>query len=428
MMNRLLYILLISAITIAGFTMYKQQDIGFISFSFAGFSFETNLIVFTAAILCAIFVVLVGLKSLSLITSLFVYFANKRKLRLNEKAHLSLAKGLVEYAEARFEQSEKVLLQHIKHSDNRLLAYLSAARAAQQLGAHDRRDEYLSKAHIEAPEADVAIGLTKAELQLAHDQNEQALATLTQLNKQHANHTYVLTLLANTYKLLRDWDNLKTLLPQLKKHHCLSAESFLSFEVIVCNGQLSNLTKQAQTNNLGSQALVDFWDKAPQHLKTIPDVIEHYAKQLVQLKASGEAESTLRLYLNKNWQESSIILYSELDVMVNNKELEMAEAWLKDHQHNAYLLLALGKMCISRSLWGKAKNYLEASISINPMPENYLKLARLLEEHMHEPAAAQEHYRQGLHLLAGDFNKDVLKKEKNILLEQDTPQLKVVTS
>ncbi len=419
-MNRLLYILLISAITIVGFTMFQQKDMGQISLRFADFSFDTNLVVFGAAILCVLFIALVLTKGWHIIKNIFIYLGGRRNKRLTENAHLSLSQGLIEYAEGRFEQAEKILLQQVKYSDNRLLAYLSAARAAQQLGAHERRDEYLRKAHLEAPEADVAIGLTKAELQLAHDQNEQALATLSQLNKLSANHTYVLTLLANTYRHLHDWDNLEKILPALKKHGNLSTESFLSFEIIVCNGRLSNLAK-----NKDSALLINFWQDAPHHLKTLPVVIEHYAKQLIVVDAAGEAEKILRLYLNKNWEESSIVLYSELDVMVDNKQLEMAESWLKDHQQNAWLLLALGKMCISRSLWGKAKNYLEASISINPMPENYLKLARLLEEHMEESSAAQEYYRQGLHLLAGDYGVEILEKNANDF-ERESPQLKIV--
>ncbi len=179
------------------------------------------------------------------------------------------------------------------------------------------------------------------------------------------------------------------------------------------------------SKNKNSQYLIDYWKNTSNHLKALPDVIEHYARQLIKVDAAGEAENVLRLYLNKNWQESSIILYSELDVMVDNRQLEMAENWLKDHQHNAWLLLALGKMCMSHSLWGKARNYLEASIAINPMPENYLKLARLLEEHMAEPAAAQEYYRQGLHLLAGDYGAEILDKSANDF-ERETPQLQIV--
>jgi len=157
----------------------------------------------------------------------------------------------------------------------------------------------------------------------------------------------------------------------------------------------------------------------------LPAVIEHYAKLLITIDAAGEAEKTLRLYLDKHWQESSIILYSELNVLVDNKQLEIAESWLKEHQHNAWLLLALGKMCISRALWGKARSYLEASIAISPMPENYLKLARLLEEHMDDSVAAQEYYRQGLHLLADECDENILHKY-SLEPENETPQLKIV--
>ncbi len=424
-MNRLIYVLLISAITILGFSMYKQNDLGSISFNFAGYSFATNLVVFTAAILCGLFIVSLFVKTYQAIKSLIIYFSSRRQKRLREKARLSISQGLIEYAEGRFKQSEKVLLQHIKYSDNRLLVYLTAARAAQQLGAHERRDEYLRLAHAETPNADLAISLTKAELQLAHNQNEQALATLAQLNKLSENHTYVLTLLANTYRHLQDWDNLKDILPQLKKHVNLSAESFLSFEISVCNGQLTNLTKSINLHKTGSMPLIDFWKKTALHLKVLPVVIEHYARQLIAIDAVGEAENTLRLYLNKNWEDSTIVFYSELDVLIENKQLEMVEAWLEDHQNNAHLLLALGKICISRALWGKARNYLEASIAINPMPENYLKLARLLEENMDDPAAAQEYYRQGLHLLVGDCNASTFDKTEQDV-ETETPRLKIV--
>jgi len=44
---------------------------------------------------------------------------------------------------------------------------------------------------------------------------------------------------------------------------------------------------------------------------------------------------------------------------------------------------------------------------------------------MAEPAAAQEYYRQGLHLLAGDYGEDVLNKAVHDF-ERETPQLKIV--
>jgi len=425
-MNRLLYILLITTISIIGFSMIKQNDLGSIHFSFANFSFETNLLIFGAALLCCLFVILLLVRLYQSVINVFVHFVRKRKNNIKEKIRQSLSQGLIDYAEGRYEQAEKRLLQYVDQNENRLLLYLTAARAAQQLEAHDRRDEYLAKALIEVPDAIIAINLTKAELQLAHEQNELALATLTQLREISPNHTYVLTLLANTYKYLKDWDNLKTILPALEKYGNLSDASFLNFETIVCMGQLTNI---ANPMNAGSQPLTSYWMTLPQHLQTIPKVVEHYVKQLIFLDAPNEAEKILRLYLNDNWQESSIILYAELDALcstwVSKKQLETVEGWLTEHQKNAYLLLALGEICISLSLWGKAKNYLEISIAIKPMPQNHLKLAQLLEKYMAETGAAQQYYRQGLHLLARDFNTEILNTTLQGA-EIEVPQLEIV--
>ena len=424
-MNRLLYILLISAISIIGFTMYKQKHLGHVSLDFAGFSFETNLVVFIAAILSVLFIFLLINQIWLYLKNAYTIIGDKRRLRLQDKARASLTTGFISYAEGRFEQAEKTLLQHIKFSDNKFITYLSAARAAQKQNEHERRDEYLRKALMETPDADIAIALTKAELQLAHEQNEQALATLQQLHKLAPSHAYVLTLLANAYEQLQEWDRLDKLIPALEKHCSLSRDTLLSFEIAACQGQLSALAIHRNP-----KLLIDFWSKSAAHLRQLPLLIEFYARQLVLVEAAGEAEKVLRLFLNNTWHDSTITLYSELDVLVDNTQLEMAENWLEDHQQNASLLLSLGKMCAAMSLWGKSRSYLEASIAIDPMPETYLKLARLLEEHMNEAEAAQEYYRQGLYLLAGNANIDNSGEAKLMPaigdVQSSTPPLQIV--
>ncbi len=421
-MNRFLSVVVIALVTVAGFTMYTQQDVGYINVGFAEHKLETNLLIFGAALLAALFCFLLLLRVLGLFKKIAVFFGARRKTRLAEKARDALSNGLIELAEGRFDKAEKLLLQQVKHSDNALLAYLAAARAAQQQGAHERRDSYLRKAHASTPTAEIAIGLTKAELQLAHNQYEQALATLTLLYELAPKHAYVLKLLGKTYQLLSDWEKLKDLLNDIKKQGVLSTEKMLSLEIETWKGLLSNRTYLKNYEHLTS-----LWNDTPHHLKTLPDMVEHFARMLIKIGASGKAEEVLRHYLNSAWHESTIILYSELDVLVENKQLDAAETWLKEHQHNAYLLLGLGKMCVGRSLWGKARNYFEASIAISPMPESFLQLAMLLEEHMNEPELAQENYRQGLHLLVGDYGDEALEKTgKDFHRESPQPHLKVV--
>lgn len=421
-MNRFLSVVVIALVTIAGFAMYTQQDIGYIKISFGDYKLETSLLVFGASLLAALFCLFLLLRMIGLFKKTAVFFGVRRKTRLAEKARDALSNGLIELAEGRFDKAEKLLLQQVKHSDNALLVYLAAARAAQQQGAHERRDEYLRKAHANTPTAEIAIGLTKAELQLAHSQYEQALATLSHLYELAPKHAYVLELLGKTYQLLSDWEKLKDLLNDIKKLGVLPTNKMLALEIETWKGLLSN-----RANLKNYEQLTALWGDTPHHLKTLPDMVEHFACMLIKIGASGKAEEALRQYLNAAWHESTIVLYSKLDVPVDNKQLDAAEAWLKEHQHNASLLQALGKMCVGRALWGKARSYLEASIAISPMPETYLQLAMLLEEHMNEPEQAQENYRQGLHLLVGDCGEAAQEKPgADVHHETPQPHLKVV--
>ncbi|MGD2052596.1 MAG: heme biosynthesis HemY N-terminal domain-containing protein [Gammaproteobacteria bacterium] len=407
-MKRLLFVLLSSAIIIAGYAMYSRNDLGLMQVSFAEYYYEANLLEVGLGVLGVIFTCLLLAYTFSLMKKLAGLLGKKRSQQLAEKARHSLEQGLIELSEGRFAQAEKMLLQKIGHNENALLAYLTAARAAQYQGAHDRRDEYIRCAHRSAPDADIAIGLTQAELQMDHNQFEQALATLNHLNALSPHHSYVLKLLAKTHCRLADWDRLRRLLPEVKKAGAITDDKLLSLEIETWCGLISDRSKTGNVN-----VLTELWDEIPRNMKLIPEIIEHYARELVKLHASGEAEQVLRDYLSNHWIDSTVMLYAELDVMAGEKQIEIVEQWLQDHQHNEYLLFALGKMCINRNLWSKARNYLEASLSVKPMPATYLKLAQLLEDHMDERRQAQEYYRQGLHMLAGDYGEDALAKAEN---------------
>jgi HemY protein len=407
-MKRLLFVLLSSAIIIAGYAMYSKNDLGLMQVSFAEYYYEASLLEVGIGVLGVLFAYLVLAYTFSLLKKLSGFFGEKRNRRLAEKARHSLEQGLIELSEGRFAKAEKMLLQQVEHNESALLSYLAAARAAQYQGAHDRRDEYIRRAHRSAPDADIAIGLTQAELQMDHNQFEQALATLNHLNALSPRHPYVLKLLAKTHCKLGDWDSLCALLPDVKKAGAITDEKLLSLEIETWCGLVSDRSK---TGNV--DVLTGLWDEIPRNMKLIPEIIEHYARELVKLHASGEAEQVLRDYLSNHWIESTVMLYSELDVMASEKQIDIVAQWLQDHQHNEHLLYALGKMCISRNLWGKARSYLEASLSVKPMPVTYLKLAQLLEDHMDERQLAQEYYRQGLHMLSGDYGEDALAKAEN---------------
>ncbi len=425
MLNRLISAVLIALVTITGLFMYRYRELGAIEIRFAGFELQTNFLVALVAGLLLLFALSIVYHLIRSIASTFAYFGSKRKLRLSEKASQSMMHGLIEMAEGRFSRAEKLLLTEIRHNDNALVAYLGAARAAQQLNAHNRRDKYLRLAHEQNPVADTAIRLTKAELQLSHKQYEQALATLTMLLEESPRHAYVLQLLATVHADRPHWQNLKRIMPEVKKQQALSAEDTAQLENRMWNGLMDEV---AISRNV--KALMEFWNDMPKTIKLDAAIVAHYARCLKRIDAAGEAEHVLRQYLGNNWDEDIVRLYAEIDVVADSKQLETAESWLHQHQQNAWLLLALGNMCTNQSLWGKARNYYEASIAVRPLAENYLRLARLLEENMDDAAAAQEYYRQGLHLLAGQFGESTerLLNKPNTLGKptEERPALKIV--
>ena len=407
-MNRLFFILLSSVIIVAGYAMYTNNDLGMMQVSFAEYYYEASLLEVGAGALALLFAVLLLSYSFKQFKKFAEQFGEKRIERLEEKARHSLEQGLIELSEGRFDKAETILLRKVEHNENALLAYLAAARAAHCQGAHDRRDDYIRHAHQSAPDADIAIGLTQTELQMEHNQFEQALATLKHLNTMSPQHPYVLKLLAQTHYKLADWESLRELLPDVKKTGAMRDDKLLSLEIDTWCGLIND---RGRTGDI--ELLTQLWDAVPSKIKAIPEVIEYYAAELIKLHAAGEAEQVLRDYLSNNWVESSVMLYSELDVMASEQQINIVEGWLQDHQHNEYLLYALGKMCISKDMWSQARTYLEASLSVKPMPVTYLKLAQLMEDHLENHHQAQEYYRQGLHMLCGDYGEAALANAEN---------------
>jgi HemY protein len=93
-----------------------------------------------------------------------------RRLR---RAGARLTTGLIHMTEGDFGRGERVLTQGLKGAEAPLVNYLMAARAAQAQGSVERRNEWLTIAFDELPEAETAILLTQAELQFEAGEHER---------------------------------------------------------------------------------------------------------------------------------------------------------------------------------------------------------------------------------------------------------------
>ncbi len=303
------------------------------------------------------------------------------------RAQQSLTRGLLQLAEGEWEKSEHSLVQYAEQSETPLLNYLVAARAAQSQGAHDRRDTYIRLAHKHMPSADVAVGLTQAELQLADEQLELALATLIHLRGIAPRHRYVLKLIAQLYERLGEWKHLLELLPALRKHKVLDNEQLSQLEIRAC---MALLDQAAAAGSL-DQA----WSQMPKALQQNQQLVLNYATHLRAMNQDPVAEPLLRQSIKKNWDQQLVLLYGLLDGEDPKQQLNCAEALLEQQPHDPVLLLTLGRLSLRDKLWGKAKSYLEASIGASGSVEACQELGHLLET-MGEPGKALAVYRDGI--------------------------------
>tara|TARA_R110000868_G_scaffold158036_4_gene385910 strand:+ start:77720 stop:78889 length:1170 start_codon:yes stop_codon:yes gene_type:complete len=341
----------------------------------------------------AVVVVVVALLALYLVANV-LYFGGSVGGRLHrwsnkrtkKKAAKQTSRGLIDLAEGNWARSEKLLLKSLEHVSEPLVNYLALAEAAQAQHAYDRRDEYLHKAHDIEPDAEVAVGLTQAQLQFRHKQYEQALATLSHLRSIAPQHTFVLKLLMRIYLKLEDWHNLSTLLPELKRHYVCMAEQLQSLTETVYLGLIQ---KSTSLESLQLQ-----WQQVPQSLKKSTDMVEVYARQLISFTALSDAEAFIHHQLKRDWCEALVVMYGQLDIDAK-AQLATAQTWLQRRPDDAALLFTLGQLTERQQLWGQSRDYFEKCLAIKPAAHVYSALAQLLES-LGDTDKANQYYKKGL--------------------------------
>ncbi|HET9680149.1 MAG TPA: heme biosynthesis HemY N-terminal domain-containing protein [Gammaproteobacteria bacterium] len=396
---RYIIVLLIIAFAAVGTAVALRDDAGYVLLSYGGWSAELSLASFVLLLLLTLIVLGIALKFLLWVWRLPHRLAVLRRQRTQQKARRNLVTGITDMAEGRFREGEKRLLNRATRSETPLVHYLLAARAAQKQDAHERRDDYLRLAYEHTPAATVPVLLTQAELQIAHEQYEHAQATLKRLQEIKPGHAYGLNLLARLNLALSDWDGLEELLPRLRKSPAMPSDEVEALEIKVLAARLAQLARPGQ-----EQALKFLWQSIPRRLRAQLVLIRAYVQALLAADAQDTAEGVIRDSLKSQWDEQLILAYG--DTLPANsktpaakarleKQLARSEQWLKNHGDSAAALLTAGRLCAALQLWGKATDYLLASIDRQPRAQAYAALGTVYQA-TGQIADAMQAYQAGL--------------------------------
>ncbi|KXS53306.1 MAG: HemY protein [Marinobacter sp. T13-3] len=391
-MIRLLLIILIALLVGTGLSLGLAYDLGYIRVSLGNYLIETNFWVGLGLVL-----VLMGL-------SVFLYNTLRRVRqstgmvagwisRSNERrARRRTTEGLLSLAEGEWKRARKLLTRSADNADTPLINYLAAAQAAFETDDHEGADELLRKAFESTPGSSMAVGLTQAQLQLAGNRLEQALATLLRLRKESPHHPFVLKLLKNAYLRLEDWRELAKLIPELRKRSVLTEAELSDLERQTWHNLLEQAAedceRQRQQEPDASLApLTRVWDELPKSLRRDDNIVRDYARLLARLGDEAQAETLIRKILQDNWSDELVNLYGRIKGQDIGEQLLVAEQWLKDRPNNPELLLALGRLSLRNELWGKAREYFHTSLKLRRSRETLAELSRLNASMGHEEAS-----------------------------------------
>ncbi len=374
---------------------FWNTNYGYVLLSNDSWRLETSLSRFLVLIIPCFLIIYIALRLIVFTLNLWPRYKQFSKEKYSNNAYKSTIAGLMYLLEGRWEKAEKALVKNIEHNQSRLLNYLLAARAAQNGGNEEKRDEFLRAAHESTPEADIAIGITQADLQIAAEQYELALASLERLREISPKHPYVIKQVARLYTQLNEWQAFLDLLPAIRGNKIFTSEELIQLESKAYSAILKEKSKLKNLDELSK-----IWKNAPKELKKNARFVEEYTNELKKLAQPGkiQAEKVLRDFINKDWMESLVRQYGLIDLEDATEQLKVTEKWNTTHGRSPMLMLTLARLCYRLQLWGKSRVYYESSIALHPTATAYAELANLLDEKLNEKDKAIESLREGLNI------------------------------
>ena len=400
---RFLILILIALFVAIGLGSLLARETGLMIFSYAGYNVQMSLSAFVFALFAVFLIVYIVFRLLGGAYRLPRNINRWSKHRRHRRSEKYLCEGILAVLEGDWQRAEKFFQREAPYSRLPLANHLAAARAAQKLGAIERRDHYLRLAHDDKPDAALAIGLTQARLQLSEKQTEEAYATLKHLSVAAADQDRVNALLLGAATELKEWpDELRLLSdPGIKK--LVPADELGAKQLAVQTGLLR------EAGNSGKRELLEStWLSLPRKLRNDNTLIVEYIEARLNFPDTADCEKLLRKCLSKEADDKLIVLYGFVRAENVSKQIQFAEKLLQNQPDNNCLLLTLGRLCKSHSLWGKAKSYLQDSINTEPLAEAHQELALLLEQ-QGEPQEAAANFKRGLALATGQSDSESQK-------------------
>lgn len=373
----------------AGLALAARVNDGYVLLVFPPWRLEITLNLLLLLLLASFTALHLLLRAISLALGLPKRVSAFREQRSREKAASAFLDALRQLFEGRYGQALKRAMDANRAGYAPGLAALVAAKAAHAMRETDKESGWLRRAALDDAAARNAALMLEAEMQLDNRQFDAAANALSQLQASSGRHLAAMRLELKVQQGRRDWGQVLRLVRQLEKRDALVPE--LAREIKLKAHRENIRLRQADAGQL-----LSYLKELPAS-ETTPRLTASVAEALFKLGANAEAQRLVEGQLEKcegdDWHPDLVRLYGESADGDATTRIARAEKWLVQRPQDAGLLLALGRLCLQQRLWGKAQNYLEASLSVEETRDAHLELARLFDQ-LERPEDANRHYRQ----------------------------------
>lgn len=401
-MKTLLWVIAAIAVAVGLVAAAIRSSAGYVQIVLPPYRVELSLVLVVVLLAAVFAAAYLGVRLVGAMVAIPRQVREYREARRQQKGRDAMSEALQAFFSGRYARAEKAAGSAMELGDQPALAATLAARAAHELRAPERRDAHLANlarlaADESTPGTDTLLrAITEADLLLKQRRAAEALNALQALPQKH---TAALRLELRALQLEKSWEKSLAVIDQLEKRK------------VYDTGQAGELRRAALAEHLKRCAidlptLDEAWHKTPGALQRDSTVAAAAAEGYIALGTAERAAEIIERALDASWDSELAGLYAACNA--GTQQIERAERWLDAHPHDAALLLTLGRLCMREKLWGKARNYLDASLSVEATVDTHLACAQLhekLHEQLHEQsgdvrdeAKAQKHYRESLRL------------------------------
>lgn len=302
-----------------------------------------------------------------------------RVSRAREKARHSLYDAVTSTYEGRYARAERSARAAFEAGEEPVLAALVAARAAHRLQRPDLRDEWLTQAQEAAvragnPALNHARLMTAAELLVDERRDREAMAVFAELNQNGARHIATQRLALKAMTRAGAWEEALKVARRLEEHKAVHPAVAAKTREAAYAGLFTGADEEALRERLRRVPRAERRDAA---------VARPVAAALIAANLKDEACGLLEEALDVEWDDALGALYADCAFGAAAEkvraQIERAEAWRARYVREAGLLLTLGRLCAALELWGKAREYLEQSITAAPTRAAYIALGRMFD-------------------------------------------------